>query len=91
MEKYVKKLLNKFEMQPNWLGYKMWVTAIKLKLENETKYEKMGGIYVDVAKKHKSTYVKVERAMRYALNEGNTEEKIRKYFKVNYKITNGIF
>ena len=88
LQEQVKKILNELGIQPNWKGYKMWITAIKLKKENE--YLKMEEIYVEVAKRHKSTKHKAERAMRYAITEAG-KQKIGKYFELSCKITNSVF
>lgn len=88
MEKHIKNILNELNIKPNWLGYKMWVTAVNLRLECD--YSKMELIYFDIAKKHKSTTKKVEKAMRYVIDM-TKREKIGKYFRVNYRITNSTF
>lgn len=47
-------------------------------------------VYEKIAKKYKTTPSRVERAIRYIVNELNS--KIRKYFKIKTKkITNGLF
>lgn len=84
MEKYIKKTFNELGIQINWLGYKMWLTAAKIICENENL--QMEEVYYEVAKKHKSTKSKTERAMRYSIGMVG-QKKLQDFFKVNYKIT----
>lgn len=88
MERELKKILNTLGISPMWLGYKMWITATKFKVENDV--QKMEAIYSEVAKRHKSTRDKTERAMRYAISQIG-KENIQNYFEVNCKITNAVF
>lgn len=51
--------------------------------------ETIGNLCIDIAKKHGSTPSCVERAMRYA--HTINRDRIKDYFKINYKITNTRF
>lgn len=77
MEEHIKKILNKLGIQINWLGYKMWITAIKIIATNENL--QMEEVYCEVAKKHRSTRNKTERAMRYAIKMIE-QEKLQDFF-----------
>lgn len=83
----VEKILDELGVKISLKGYKYWVTAVKMKLQNE--YETMIQLYIDVARKHKTTASKAERAMRHAYED--LRPKIKEYFNLNYNINNGIF
>ena len=82
-----KQLLKDMGVKIHILGFKYWVTAliiIQEKERNQEEYPIMMELYELVARKHKATVSKVERAMRYAYADIN----VKKYFKVKYPINN---
>lgn len=85
-----KQLLKEIGIKTHILGFKYWITALLLVIENEENAgnEKvvMMQLYYYVAKKHKTTANKVERAMRYAYSELNLNRK----FNVDYSINNTV-
>ena len=62
-----RRLLNKYEVPVNWLGYKFLITAVPLAIEKISLDEKIvfKKLYKGVAEKHKTTASKVEYAIRY--------------------------
>ena len=91
--KEIKKILDEIGAKRNFKGYRMWITAAMYAI-NKSKstygeYE-MKEVYENVSKRHKSTYIKSEKAMWYLLNDAD-KNKIKKFFEVSYKITNSIF
>lgn len=87
IERQIRNTLKIIGISPGWKGYRMWVTAIIYKIDNRE--ITMGELYNCVAKKHKATASKAERALRYSLNNS----KARNYFglDVNYKLNNSTF
>lgn len=83
----VEDILDEIGVKITLKGYKYWVTAVILKLTN--KYETMKSLYMDIAKKHKTTASKAERALRHAYE--NIKPKVQEYFKLNYKPNNSVF
>ena len=79
-------LLDKFEFNISNRGYIYWIDMIELRRQ----YVDMaiGDLIKKVAKKHNATASSVERALRTIYQ--NKIIKIRKYFKVNYNITNRV-
>ncbi len=92
-----KKILNLFKnigINIGLLGCRYWITAaIKLIKDEQTgQYQKttMGDFYKYTASKHRTTYSKAEKAMRYLVEE--YQEQIKQYFKIiNCKIRNREF
>lgn len=87
IEKETIKILKEIDVCPNFLGFKYIVTAIKLMI-NSDEYKAVS-IYKEISKKHRTTYSKVERAIRYARENSNIE--LSKYFETEHKITNSSF
>lgn len=86
----VSKLLTELGFKANWIGRRYWTTAILeiVRLRTNNSYEnKLGYFYEFVANKHRSTYSKVESAMRYCID--HNIQKIQEHFNVAYKISNG--
>lgn len=83
----VERILDEIGIRVNVKGYRLWVTAVQIKLKNED--ETMGNLYIDVAAKHKTTASKAERALRYAYEDIN--EQCMKYFNIQYKTNNTVF
>lgn len=83
------KLLNELGFKHNWIG-RRYLTTIVLELirlrSNELYENKLGYFYNFAANKHRTTYSKVEAAMRYCID--HTREKIQQHFQVDYKINN---
>ena len=71
MEKEIRNILKRLGVNPSLLGYKYWITAVFYAVKNQ-KYT-MNDVYTYVAKKHRTSYSKAERALRYAMNEANVE------------------
>ncbi len=83
IKKIAKQLLKEMEIKVNLLGFKYWQTALALVIEDEGKIVMMS-LYCSVAKKHRTTASKVERAMRYAYMDLN----LKQIFKTDYPINN---
>lgn len=83
-KRIIEDLLDELNILANNSGYKYWITAIEIKMKHRE--ETMGNLCIDIAKKYGSTPNCVERAMRYAHTENRN--RIKDYFKINYKITN---
>lgn len=83
-KRIIEDLLDELNILANNLGYKYWITAVEIKMKHRE--ETIGNLCIDIAKKHGSTPSCVERAMRYAHTENR--DRIKDYFKINYKITN---
>lgn len=89
IEKEVIKVLKEIDVCPDWLGFKYIITAIKLMINNKNDNFKIGEIYKDVAKKHRTTYSKVERNIRYT--KENIKINLNQYFETKHKVTNSSF
>ena len=83
IKKIAKQLLKEIGIKVNLLGFKYWQTALALVIEDEGKIVMMS-LYCSVAKKHRTTAAKVERAMRYAYMDLN----LKQIFKTDYPINN---
>lgn len=82
-----KQVLKEVGIKIHYLGFKYWITAIVTSIENEQSDRedlRMMELYYLVARSHKTTANKVERAMRYAYSEID----LKSYFNVNYSINN---
>ena len=69
------------------LGFKYWVTATTIAVLSDFESDdnlKMMDVYSIVAKKHKTTPSKVEKALRYAY----ADIDLNMYFNVSYHINN---
>ena len=87
MKKKIEMILDKLQIPIDLAGYKYWITM--LEKFNEDKEAKITALYIEVAKEHHTTYIRVERSLRHAVNK--CENKIQRYFNVDYKITNKRF
>lgn len=82
-----KQLLKDIGIKIHFLGFKYWITALVISLKHDKETEEnltMMALYSLVAKKHKTTASKTERAMRYAYSELD----LKNYFNVSYSINN---
>lgn len=83
------KLLDKLGLKHCWVG-RRYLTTIVLELirlrRNELFETKLGYFYTFAAKKHRSTYSKVEAAIRYCID--HTRQNIQEHFNISYKINN---
>lgn len=82
-----KQLLKDIGIKIHFLGFKYWITALVISLKHDKETEEnltMMTLYSLVAKKHKTTASKTERAMRYAYSELD----LKNYFNVSYSINN---
>ena len=80
-EKVIKNILDKLQIPKHFLGYK-YIKTLIINILNKDIYTVIKEEYA-VAKSHKTTRSKVERAIRYAVESSIAN----KYFKVKYKIT----
>lgn len=83
----IENLLDKFNISVDILGYKYLIKAIEIYTKEAN--IKIAAIYGQVAKEYNSTACRVERAIRHSIE--SNEERIKQYFKVDYKITNKRF
>ena len=83
------KLLDKLGFKHNWLG-RRYLTTIALelvRLRRDSLFEtKLGYFYTFAARKHRTTYSKVEAAIRYCID--HTRQNIQEHFDISYKINN---
>lgn len=86
-KRIIEDLLDELNILANNSGYKYWITAVGIKMKHRE--ETIGNLCIDIAKKYGSTPSCVERAMRYA--HTINRDRIKDYFKINYKITNTRF
>lgn len=87
IEIIAKQLLKDIGIKLHHLGFKYWITAISITLDiefNNRESLKMMELYYMVARKHRTTASKAERAMRYAY----ATIDLKQYFKVSYTINN---
>lgn len=87
IELIAKQILKNMGIKIHHLGFKYWVTAIYMTLDielNNREELKMMELYYMVAKQHKTTASKVERAMRYAY----ATIDLKQYFNATYSINN---
>ncbi len=87
IETIAKQLLKDIGIKLHHLGFKYWVTAMYITLDiefNNRESLRMMELYYMVARKHRTTATKVERAMRYAY----ATIDLKQYFKVSYTINN---
>lgn len=83
----VEDILDEIGLRLTFKGYKLWVTAVTLSLEKE--YRTLGELYVDIAEKHGTTSRCVAEAL--GLAQEDARDRIQKYFKLQYKVTNLVF
>lgn len=84
-EKIIKEILLNLEIPISLLGFK-YIKTLVTYLLNEDTYQ-ITKIYSTIARKHKTTGSRVERAIRHAL----TASKANQYFNIEHKITNKEF
>lgn len=88
IKKIAKQVLKEIGIKTHILGFKYWVTALLLVIEDEENSETgnivMMKLYSRIARKHKRTFSKVERAMRYV----HSELDLKQQFDVEYPINN---
>ncbi len=85
-----KQILKDMKMKIHYLGFKYWITASVIILSDSKLNEKnikMMDLYKMIAKKHKTTSNKVERALRYSYQGIKPKE----YFNVSYSVNNTAF
>ena len=91
IEFYARIVLDDIGIRPNLKGYRVWIVAAQRVIElKKINYLMFKDIYPEVAKRTNDTVSRIERCTRTAIS-GGTEKKIKKYFKVNYDITNSVF
>jgi len=83
------KLLDQLGFKHNWIG-RRYLTTIVLELirlrTNGLIENKLGYFYTFAAGKHRTTYSKVECALRYCIDHNRSN--IQNHFQVSYKINN---
>lgn len=87
IETIAKQILKDMGIKVHHLGFKYWVTAIYITLDidlNNRPELKMMELYYMVARKHRTTASKAERAMRYVY----ATLDLKQYFNVTYSINN---
>lgn len=89
INKRYSKIAKEIGIPINWKGYRFLNTAVHYVIEMENEDYNLMYIYHYVAKKHKTTASKVERAIRYIHTQ--KQANIRSYFKVDYRIFNANF
>lgn len=91
IEIYARKILDEIGIRPNLKGYGAWIVAAQRVVElKKRKYRIFKEVYPEVAKRMNDTLTRVERCLRTSIS-GPIQKKIKKYFKVNYDITNSVF
>jgi len=73
-----RRLLNKYGISMNWLGYKYLVTAVPYVINKISVDEKivLRRLYEFIAEKHKTTRTKVEYAIRYLHENSDIAKKM---------------
>ncbi len=84
IQETTKKVLKNMGMKINFLGFKYWQTAVIIVMNRNQEKLTMTRLYMEIAKRHRTTFSRVERAMRYAYQELD----LKQYFDVKYKISN---
>jgi hypothetical protein len=74
------KTLLELGCKPALKGFKYLQSAINYVMENPDTY--MGDVYYTVAKEHKSTYSRVERAMRHCIEVASSVGSMSKWHEV---------
>ena len=64
LDRNIKRVLTQIYMPAHFEGFAYWVEAIRICKNNEQM--KMMHLYREIANKYNTTYIRVERAMRYA-------------------------
>lgn len=80
----VKKILKQIGIPVNFKGFHYLQTLIALNINKDFNMTK----YKIVASRHHTTADRVERAIRYICE--THQEKLKKYFETEYKITNSV-
>ena len=87
IEQATKEILKELNMKIHVRGYLYWIEAIEYVISNNLKiYSMTKEIYKEIAKKYSTTVSRTERALRHATEE--IKENIKKYFNIDYEITN---
>ena len=88
IKKIAKQLLKEIGIKTHILGFKYWVTALLLVIEDEENSETgnivMMELYSRIARRHKTTFSNVERTMRYV----HSKLDLKQQFNVDYPINN---
>ncbi len=84
LRKTINHLLEDVGIKVCYKGFKYLATILFLKRDESFSCK----FYEEIAKHHRTTSSKVERAIRYITQIH--QEKIKSYFKVDYKITNKV-
>lgn len=66
-KKEIQDVLLQIGMPANLRGFAYLTSAEQLVLDNPTELYKITGLYADVAHRHKTTVIRVERAIRHAV------------------------
>lgn len=80
----LENILNELNIAVDNLGYTYLLTAVELYLNSRT--GNLTEIYEEIARRYKTRYSRVERAIRHEI--GKNENKIKQFFNVDYDITN---
>ena len=83
----VEDILDKLNIPIDNFGYKYLISALEIYQKDIN--TKITLVYRQVAKRNNSTSSRVERAIRHCIS--SNEEEIKKFFNVNYDITNKRF
>ena len=87
LEIRIKTILNELNINIKNKGYRCWIEAVKVAIENRHKTCPMTTkLYPETARRLEDEPHRVERAMRHAYE--NNKEEVQKYFNVKYKIDN---
>lgn len=83
MERRIASILNEIGIMPNLKGYKYLRMAIMMSLEDEVLLEGITKfLYPDIAKENRTTYTRVERAIRHALETAWDKGNGKIYYKI---------
>lgn len=98
LEKTIRAVLIEIGIKVHIKGFRFWITAISYLINENEEDVKMTYLYDYVARKHKTTMSKSERAMRYAYQEleinseySTVQDYLKNYFSVPYSINNTAF
>ena len=87
IRKIARQLLKELGFKVHYLGFKYWISAIEITVDIDKSNKKicMMELYELIAKKYRTTNLRVEKDMRYLHKERNVD--VRSFFNVNYSVS----
>lgn len=85
IKKIAKRLLEEIGMQTHILGFKYWLEALSLVMNDKQEKIVMKSIYCSVAKEYKTTATSIEKTMRYTYKKINLNQVFNTEYPINNK------